>query len=76
MLYVGESTLKQTWKCLFPVLFDIAFPHTHIYVYINPPVDDKKGNGVKKWNHAERNMCVLDKTEKKRVLNKTSGSYL
>lgn len=51
MLYMRESTLKQTWK--FPVLFDIAFPHTHMYVYIKPPEDDKKGIGVKKWNHAE-----------------------
>lgn len=27
----------------------------HIYLQINPPVDDKKGIGVKKkWSHAER----------------------
>lgn len=37
MLYMGESTLE--------LLFCLKFPHTHIYVYINPPMDDKKGIG-------------------------------
>lgn len=45
VVYWGEHT--QT-KSLFPVLFDIAFPHTHIYIYINPPTDDEKGTGFKK----------------------------
>ena len=65
----GEHT-QTNLEMFVPVLFDIAFPHTHIYVYINPPMDDKKGTGVKKWNHAERNMSVLvKKKKKKRVLD-------
>lgn len=55
-----------------PVLFDIAFPHTHIYIYINPPMDDKKGTGVKKWNHAERNMSVLVKKKEKKSFGLSS----
>lgn len=57
-------------------LFDIAFPHSHIHVYIDPPLDDKKGTGVrkKKWNHAERNVSVLVKNRKKGV-NRSNADY-